>query len=47
MREFKSLIKANMLMNYPVTVEDVDIAMDVFGHDVPSLKGKVGRKVLI
>ena len=44
LREFKSLIKANMLMNCPVTVDDVDRAMDIFGHDVPNLKGKVVRK---
>ena len=44
MREFKSLIKANMLMNCSVIAEDVDRAMELFGHDVPNLKGKVVRK---
>ena len=44
MREFKSLIQTVMLMNCPVTVEDVDRAMAIFGHDVPNLKGKVVRK---
>ena len=43
-RELKCLIKANMLMNNAVTVEDVNRAMDIFGHDVPSLKGKIVRK---
>ena len=44
MREFKSLFKANMLMNCSETVEYVDRAMDIFGHDVPDLKGKVVRE---
>ena len=44
MREFKSLIQTNMLMNCPVTLEDVDRAVAIFGHDIPNLKGKVVRK---
>ena len=44
LRDFKSLIEANMLINCPVTVEDNDRAMDIFGYDVPSLKGKVMSK---
>ena len=44
MREFKSLITTNMLMNSPVTAEDVDRSMEIFGHDVSNLKGKVVRK---
>ena len=47
LREFLSLIKANMLMNFPVTVEDVDRVMNIFGHDVPNLKGEVARKNLM
>ena len=30
-------------MNCSVTEEDVDKDMNIFGHDVPSLKGKVVR----
>ena len=44
LRDLNGLIKANMLMNSPVTVEDVDRAMDIFKHDVRSLKGKVVKK---
>ena len=33
-------------MNYPVTVEDFDRAMDIFGHDVPNLKENFVRKTL-
>lgn len=42
--DFKTIIRAGMLRNCPVTVEDVDKAKEIYGKDVPSLKGKTTRK---
>jgi hypothetical protein len=40
---FKSLLRMNIIKNFPVTVEDVNIADTIFGPDVSSLKGKSTR----
>ena len=40
---FKYLIKANMIKNCPVTVEDIKIAEKIFGKDVSYIKGKMMR----
>ena len=34
------MIRQNIIHNFPVTVEDIEIGGNVFGPDVPSLKGK-------
>ena len=41
MKDFKTLVRGNMLRNFPVTVEDVDIGNRVYSIDVASLKGKM------
>ena len=36
--------KASMLKNCPVKIEDVERAYDIFGKDIPTLKGKTVRR---
>ena len=43
MENFKSLLQMNIIKNCPVTVEDTNIAREIFGRDVSSLKGKSTR----
>lgn len=43
-RDLKNIIKMNSIMNNPVTVQDVDLAVQIFGLDVPSAKGKITRR---
>ena len=42
--DFKNAIKMNYTHNCPVTVDDINVAEDVFGKDVFALKGKTTRK---
>ena len=42
-QNFKALIKMNAIANCPVTIEDVNIAEDIFGPDISTLKGKSTR----
>jgi hypothetical protein len=43
MNNFKSLLEINVIQNFPVTVEDVNISEKIFGPDMSSLKGKSTR----
>ena len=43
-KNFKSLLKANMIKNCPVTIEDVNIAEKIFRPLISSLKGKSMRR---
>ena len=43
-KNFKSLLKANMIKNCPVTIEDINIAEKIFGPSMSSLKGKSMRR---
>ena len=40
---FLNLIRGNLLLNCPVTVDDVKIAQDIWGTELGSLKGKTAR----
>ena len=41
---FKTMIRAGMLKNCLVTVEDIDTIVGLFGKNVPTLKGEITRK---
>ena len=41
--DFKNLIKMNSIKNCPVTIEDINIAENIFGKDISTLKGKTTR----
>jgi len=43
LEDFKKVIKANMIHNNPVTLQDVQVAEEVYGRDVGALKGKSTR----
>ena len=41
---FKNVLKQNLIKNCPVTIKDVEIAEDIFGPDISTLKGRSTRK---
>ena len=43
-QNFKHILRQNLIKNCPVTVKDVEIAEDIFGPDITTLKGKSTRK---
>ena len=42
-KDFKSLIKNNMILNCPVTADDVDRANNIYGPSIATLKSKTTR----
>jgi hypothetical protein len=44
LKDFKTIIQMNFIKDNPVTIEDVNIAENIFGQDIGSLKGKTTRK---
>ena len=42
-RDFKHLIRYNLINNCPVTLKDVDLAERIFGPSIANLKGKTTR----
>lgn len=42
--DFKAIIKMNVIKNLPITLEDVNIAEQIFGTDIGALKGKTTRQ---
>ena len=43
LNDFKSIIKMNAIKNCPITLKDIDIAEQIFGKDINTLKGKTVR----
>jgi hypothetical protein len=43
-QDYKWIVKANMLKDCPVVNQDVDVALKVWGNQVPMLKGKTVRQ---
>jgi hypothetical protein len=42
-QDLKSIVKSNLIVNCPVTAEDIDRAEKIYGPSVPILKGKTTR----
>ena len=40
----KMMIRQNIIQNFPVTVEDIEMAEKIFGPDVSTLKVKTTRQ---
>ena len=43
-QDFKTMIQGNLINNCPVTIDDINVAEDIFGPDIFVLKGKTTRK---
>ena len=43
-QDFKAILRMNFISNNPVTMEDIEIAQQIFGTDIGSLKGKTTRQ---
>ena len=42
--QFRQIVKNNMLPNFSYTMDNVDVAEDIFGKSLQCLKGKNARK---
>ena len=42
-QKFRNLIKFNLLHDCPVTLQDIDTAMEIYGRDIGEIKGKTVR----
>jgi hypothetical protein len=40
MKNYKWIVLSNQIKNCPVTLEDIDIATNIWGKDIAALKGK-------
>ena len=43
-RDFDNMVRLNMIVNFPVTFDDIENAKLIFGPDITSLKGKSVRR---
>src|SRR5210317_2332452 len=46
-QNFKHILRQNIIKNCPVTMEDVNIAEQIYGPDIATMKGKTTRKKLV
>jgi len=44
MKDFKWVIRSNQIKDCPVTVQDVDVAIKIWGKNIAALKGKTTRR---
>jgi hypothetical protein len=43
MKDFTWVIQSNQIKDFPVTVEDIDVALKIWGKNIAALKGKTTR----
>jgi hypothetical protein len=43
-QDLKAIIRMNTIANYPVTINDIDLAEKIYDKDVSSIKGKTTRQ---
>jgi hypothetical protein len=43
MKDFKWVIHSNQINNCPVMIQDIDVAMKIWGKNIAALKGKTTR----
>jgi hypothetical protein len=43
MKDFKWVIRSNLIKDWPMTVQDVDVAHQIWGKNIAPLKGKTNR----
>jgi hypothetical protein len=43
MKDFKWVIQSNQIKDFPVTVQDIDVARKIWGKNIAALKGKTTR----
>jgi hypothetical protein len=44
MKDFKWIVRSNLIKDCPVTVRDIDVAISIWGKNVSALQGKTTRK---
>jgi hypothetical protein len=47
MKGFKWLIRRNQIKDCPVTVQDINVALKIWGKNIAALKGKTTRRKMI
>jgi hypothetical protein len=43
MKDFRWVVQSNLIKDCPITVADIDIALEIWGADIAALKGKTSR----
>jgi hypothetical protein len=43
MKDFKWVIRSNQIKDCPVTIQDIDVATNIWGKNIAALKGKTIR----
>jgi hypothetical protein len=47
MKDFKWVIRSNQIKDCPVTVQDIDVALKIWGNNIAALKGRTTRSKMI
>jgi hypothetical protein len=43
MKDFKWAIQSNQIKDFPMTIQDIDVATKIWGKNIAALKGKITR----
>ena len=44
MEDFQWVVRSNMIKDFPVTLDDTNVAQGIWGKDIAALKGKTTRR---